>query len=33
MIKTIDKYKEVDVANVAQFKETGRVGRYDGDDL
>lgn len=33
MIKTIDKYKEVDAANVAQFKETGRVGRYDGDDL
>ena len=25
MIKTIDKYKEVDAANVAQFKETGRV--------
>lgn len=33
MIKTIDKYKEVDAANVAQFKETGIVGRYDGDDL
>lgn len=33
MIKTIDKYKEVDAANVAQFKKTGRVGRYDGDDL
>lgn len=33
MIKTIDKYKEVDAANVAQFKETGRVGRYDYDDL
>lgn len=33
MIKTIDKYKEVDAANVAQFKETGRVGRYDSDDL
>ena len=34
MIKTLDKYKEVDAANVAQFKKkTGRVGRYDGDDL
>ena len=33
MIKTIDKYKEVDAANIDQFKETGRIGRYDGDEL
>lgn len=33
MVKTIENYKEIDAANVAQFNETGRVGRYDGDDL
>lgn len=33
MIKTVDNYEQVDAANIAQFKETGSLGRYDGDDI